>query len=202
MNSDYLRIRNFLGVLGCLLPLLCIIGASFSPNTIHHEWWTSISITYYSSPVLIGVLSSVGFLLITYRGYNIWDTIVNSLAGVFALGVVCFPCDCPWLDESELVGLFWLPISTSKWIHYSSAAMLFFMLAINSIWLFSKSNDEQKNSLYRVCGYIILIDLFIFALNAFFLHIEWTVIVNESIMLLAFGISWIVKGHLLDKWFE
>lgn len=198
-NRDYLRIRNFLGTLGCLLPFLSIGGALFSPNKIYPDWWTSISITYYSSPVLIAVLSAVSFFLILYRGYNGWDTAVNTVAGISGLCVVCFPCEASWIDMNTPVGLFWLPVNVTRWVHYSAAFLLFLMLALNSIFLFSKSSNQKKNLIYRICGGIILGVLALFGLNAAFFDIKWTVIVNETLMLLAFGVSWLVKGHLFDK---
>lgn len=200
-QNSYLRIRNVLGILGCFLPALCILGASLSPNTVYHDWWTSISITYYSSPVLIAILSAVSFFLIIYRGYNGWDTAINTSAGIAGLCVVCFPCEASWLDLNTKVGLFWLPIYITRWVHYSSAFILFILLALNSIILFSKGKNERKNLLYKICGYIILVDLFIFGLNAVWFKIEWTIIVNETIMLFAFGVSWLVKGHMFDKFF-
>lgn len=201
-EKAYLRIRNFLGILGCLLPTLCVGGAALSPNTIYPDWWTSISITYYSSPVLIAVLTSVGFMLITYRGYNTWDTIVNSTAGVCALCVVCFPTEASWLDMSTEVGLFWLPIRVTRLVHYSTAFILFLLLAINSICLFARGRNKKKNMIYKVCGYVILLFLLIFGINQVFIGNKGMVIVYESIMLVAFGVSWIVKGHMLDKYLE
>ncbi len=200
-DKSYLRIRNFIGTLGCLLPFISLAGAYLSPNTIYPDWWMSISITYYSSPVLIAILSSVGFMLISYTGYNVWDRVVNVAAGLCALCVVSFPSEASWIDPSTEVGLFWLPMSQSKCVHYVSAFMLFILLAINSIFLFSQSKNECKNTIYKVCGYIILGDLLIFSINAVFLHLKWTVIINETIMLLAFGFSWLVKGHIFDKFF-
>lgn len=199
-NRDYLRIRNFLGTLGCLLPFLSIGGALFSPNKIYPDWWTSISVTYYSSPVLIAVLSAVSFFLILYRGYNGWDTAVNTIAGIAGLCVVCFPCEASWIDMSTPVGLFWLPVNVTRWVHYSAAFLLFLMLALNSIFLFSKGSNKIKNRIYITCGIVILAAFALFGINALFFDIKWTVIVNETIMLLAFGISWLVKGHIFDKW--
>lgn len=198
-EEQYVRLRNILGFLGCMLPVLCIAGAAISPNTQYPDWWTSISITYYSSPVLIAILTSVSLFLIVYRGYDKWDTIVNTTAGICGLGVVCFPCEASWLDMSTKVGLFWLPINITRWFHYTTAGLLFLMLALNSIILFSKSSSQKKNKIYKICGYVILADLVFFFINAVFLNIQWTVIVNETIMLFAFGISWLVKGHLFDK---
>ena len=148
----------------CLLPFLSIGGALFSPNKIYPDWWTSISITYYSSPVLIAVLSSVSFFLILYRGYNGWDTAVNTTAGIAGLCVVCFPCEASWIDMSTRVGLFWLPVNVTRWVQYSAAFLLFLMLALNSIFLFSKSSNKIKNRIYRICGIVIL--LFLFSLGS------------------------------------
>lgn len=200
-NNAYLRIRNFLGTLGCLLPILSILGACLSPNKVFPDWWTSISITYYSSPVLIAILSAVAIFLLLYRGYNGWDTAVNTIAGICALGVVCFPCEASWIDETTRVGLFWLPVSITKYVHYATALILFLMLALNSIFLFSKGSNQKKNLLFKICGWIIIADLVFFLINGLFFQIKWTVIVNETIMLFAFGISWLVKGHLFDKLF-
>jgi len=184
-----------------MLPLLSVLGASLSPNTVYSDWWTSISITYYSSPILIAILSSVGFMLISYSAYNVWDKIVNTLAGVCALCVVSFPTEASWLSLTEKVGLFWLPISITRWVHYTSAFLLFILLAINSIWLFSKGQNHEKNVVYKICGIVILVVLVLFSINMVLWHVKWLTIVFETIMLLSFGFSWIVKGHMLDKFF-
>ena len=197
--KQYLVLRNVIGILGCLLPVTSLLGALISPNTKYWDWWTSISITYYSTPVLIAILSSVSIFLISYRGYDVWDTIVNTTAGICGLGVVSFPCEASWLDESTQVGYFWLPISTTKWFHYAFAAILFLMLAINSIWLFSKGDNSIKRLIYKICGYSILVFFVLFGLNAAIFNVKQFNMVLETLMLIAFGISWIIKGHLLDK---
>lgn len=200
-RNSYLRIRNFLGFLGCALPVLSIGGALFSPNKIYPDWWTSISVTYYSSPVLIAVLSAVSIFLILYRGYNGWDTAVNTIAGVAGLCVVCFPCEASWIDMNTRVGLFWLPINITRYVHYISAFLLFAALAVNSFFLFSKGKNVTKKIIYKVCGLVIAVFLLLFGINAWFIHWAWSVIVNETIMLQAFGFSWLVKGHIFDKFF-
>lgn len=199
MDKSYLRIRNFLGILGCLLPILSIIGASFSPNVVNYGWWHSISVTYYSSPVLIAVLSAVAFFLMVYRSYSKWDTLVNTFAGIFALGVVIFPCDCKWLEETTKVGLFYLPIYITKWFHYASAFGVFFLLSLNSLFLFTKGNNKLKNKIYKICGIVMIAALALFILNAIIFNISFMVMILETIMLFAFGVSWIIKGHMLDK---
>ena len=85
---------------------------------------------------------------------------------------------------STHVGLFWLPVNVTRWVHYSAAFLLFLMLALNSIFLFSKSSNKIKNRIYITCGIVILAAFALFGLNAAFFDIKWTVIVNETIMLL------------------
>jgi len=201
LKSSYLRIRNFLGLLGCLLPVLCVAGAAFSPNTVNKGWWYSISVTYYSSPMLTGVLAAVGLFLIVYRSYETVDTVINTIAGFFALCVVCFPCECSWLPETTRVGLFWLPIYITKWVHYATAFLLFLLLAINSIWLFAKGKNPVKNMIYKICGWTMIGALLCFGLNMVWWKVEPMIIFWETVMLLAFGFSWLVKGHCFDKWF-
>lgn len=198
-SKQYIILRNVIGILGCLLPILSILGAYLSPNTKYWDWWTSISITYYSTPVLTAILSSVSIFLISYRGYNIWDTVVNTIAGICGLGVVAFPCEASWVLGTDLVGFFWLPMNITKWFHYISASILFFLLAVNSIWLFSKGENSVKRTIYKICGYAILIVFVMFGLNAAIFNVKQFTMVLETLMLMAFGISWIIKGHMLDK---
>lgn len=197
--KQYLVLRNVIGFLGCLLPVTSLLGALMSPNIQYSDWWTSISITYYSTPVLIAILSSVSIFLISYRGYNIWDTVINTIAGICGLGVVSFPCEASWLDGSTKVGYFWLPIDVTKWFHYTFAAILFLMLAVNSLWLFSKGDNFIKRLIYKLCGWTILISFVIFSINAIFINYKPLIIILETVMLFAFGVSWLVKGHMFDK---
>lgn len=200
-QNSYEKIRNSIGILGILLPILCVAGAALSPNTDAPDWWTSISSTYYSSPILIAVLSGVSFFMITYRGYNNWDTLVNTIAGIAGFCVVFFPCDVSWLSWDTRVGLFWLHITVTEPIHFASAAVLFIMFSINSICLFSLGKNKTKNRIYRLCGWIIIAALVVSALNAVFFHIDCAVMILEIIMLWSFGFSWLVKGHKFDRWF-
>lgn len=200
-ENSYEKIRNSIGILGVLLPILCVAGAALSPNKGAPDWWTSISGTYYSSPVLIAVLSGVSFFMISYRGYNNWDTLVNTVAGIAGFGVVCFPCDVTWVEETTKVGLFWLPVTVTKPVHFASAAVLFVMFSINSICLFSKGKNPKKKVVYKTCGWIIIAALVLAGLNAACLHINGAVMILEIIMLWSFGFSWLVKGHMFDRWF-
>ena len=72
MDKSYLRIRNFLGLLGVLLPVIAVIGTFISPNRALPGCYNSISVTYFSTPVLIAILSSVAFFFLCYRCYFVY----------------------------------------------------------------------------------------------------------------------------------
>jgi len=198
MDRDYKRIRNFLGYLGMSLPILCILACllvSSKPNT----WWYSISATYYLTPVLTAILSAVGFFLICYRSYDTIDTVVNTSAGVFALLIVMFPCKVDWIDPLTLVGVLQVPMKYSYIIHNIAACMLFILLAYNSYFLFSRGNNKVRNNIYKVCGIVMIVAMILFALLTLFNAPGWIVMIIETILLVAFGVSWLTKGGAFRK---
>lgn len=125
-------------------------------------------------------------------------------------GIAIFPCGNPGFHDP--VGIFMLPNSATNWVHLSSAATFFILLAINSIWLFTKSDRPvrkhsrkyYRNIVYRVCGIVILacmaalVPVMIFC-SADFMNRTYIILALEIIMLFAFGASWLVKGGSLLK---
>ena len=143
------RLRCMIGWLGALLPWLVVLLLGYFP--------ASISETYYSyeaGPVFMIVLGSASFLLFSYKGYERKDDIINSIAGLFGLLICLFPCE--WYYER--VGTFQLPMMASVIIHYISAVGFFGLLAVNSLFLFTKTNGNMtmkkkaRNIIYRICG--------------------------------------------------
>lgn len=99
-------------------------------------------------------------------------------------------------------------------IHLISASVFFILLAINSLFLFTKSRHKvikhsrkwYRNVFYKVCGIVILISLIALIPAMLFAHTgypgsEYSILLLETVMLFAFGISWLVKGGtlLMDK---
>lgn len=80
----------------------------------------SISATYHVAscitPFMI-ILGAAGILLICYDGYDKQDSIICTLAGIFALCICLFPCrnlpSAVELGPSTLVGTFQLPAVVS-----------------------------------------------------------------------------------------
>lgn len=193
--------RNTLGVLGMLLPVLSIIGGLFVQNKAD-TWWYSISVTYYITPVLPIVLGACAIFFMCYRSYETIDTVINILSGIFAMGVVLFPCDNPYGLAN--VGFFQLPANISNIIHTTCAILLFVFLAYNIGFLFTKGTSKKRNMIYRTCAIIMFVVMVIFAVVMILRNFTdvipgWIVVVVETILLFAFGIAWLTKGRAIFK---
>lgn len=190
--------RNVLGALGMLLPVFSIIGGLFVRNK-PESWWYSISVTYYITPALPIILGSCGIFLLCYRSYEIIDTIINVLSGIFAFGVVLFPCENPY--GIEYVGFFQIPVGVSNVIHCVSAMLLFALLAFNIGWLFTRGQNELNNKIYKVCSWAMIVIMAVFVIlsivRACGLNVPgFLTMIVEAVLLLIFGFAWLVKGRL------
>jgi hypothetical protein len=100
------------------------------------------------------------------------------------------------------------------WIHFIAAAILFVSLGYVSFFFFTKTDSAEpdpkkrhRNTIYRVCGFAIwaalaLYGLFLaaktYASGAAWVRAlgDWHLLfVVETVCLLAFGVSWLVKGN-------
>ena len=183
------RLRAIIGWLGILLPwLLSILIGEIPP---------SISITYYTnaSSCLLIVLGSTGLLLISYKGYEFIDDILNTLAGLFAIGICLFPCKTYSLKLNSLVGAFNVSMRISNIIHIVCVVFFFGILTYNTLFLFTKSkgiktkNKKIRNKIYLICGVGMII---IFCLMPI-INNTWLV---ETIALFLFSISWLTKANI------
>ena len=63
------RIRNFIGILGMILPWVSLIGAVLVARTkgIPDDFWETLSIsaTYYVTPTLVGILTAASVIPIS-----------------------------------------------------------------------------------------------------------------------------------------
>lgn len=189
------RLRLMIGWLGMLLPWLSALATL--------TWPQSISITYYSLfgvGVFMIVLGSAGMLLMSYKGYDKQDDIVNFIAGIFGIGICLFPMSYIVNGEYVKTGLFHLPSNISNYFHCFFAIGFFGLLAYNSIFLFTKSDstdlDNRKkirNIIYRVCGGGMLAAfLFMLVPDTVVYNKTW---ITEMIALTFFGISWLTKAN-------
>ena len=194
------RIRNFIGILGMILPWISLVGAILVARTkgIPDDFWEplSISATYYVTPPLVGILTTAAVVLMCYKGYNWKDNLVTTLSGIFGAMIVIFPCKCP--VAGELVGFFQLPVNISHIIHCTSAVLFFILLSINSMFLFTLGGNETrnkkiKNIIFRVCAIGMICALVLMPLPIKFFAKTFII---EAIALTFFGVSWLVKGEI------
>jgi len=206
---SYLSLRRLIGILGMLLPFICVFGGLvFSDLPIR----SSISSYYHTNmrDFFVGLLVGVSLFLMTYKGYERIDNMITAIIGLTGLGVAIFPC-LKSSTSTEAVGIFQINPVISNNIHLICAFTFFFLLAINSIFLFTLTKSEDipktkdkkiRNYIYIGCGIIILLSLAILLIRSLVgveVENDKTLLVFETIMLLAFGVSWLVKGKTLFK---
>ena len=203
---SYLTLRKLIGILGIFLPIACWIGGSLFQN---RPILDSISAYYHSNmrDIFTGLLVGVSLFLLTYKGYELRDKLMAIVSGIAGLGIAIFPCTSR-VNPSTAVGMFRLAPPIAGYLHFGSSALFFILLGINSCFLFTIGDKEKwtnrkslRNGVYRVCGILIfasLLTLLILSLTMGkkLVATAWT-FVFETVMLWAFGISWLVKGESL-----
>lgn len=208
-RKAYLKIRQALGVMGCVLPLIVLGIGCFFGRANPQNWWYSISATFYTNAgtVFTGIMICVGIVLIVYPGYSWTDYVANIGAGVMAICVALFPCNAGFLEPSYYVGTFGLHPELSNIPHCASAGILFVCLAFNIAYNFTKSGEpvEQKsrkwyrNMFYYICAAAIAAGMVSQTLCSIFNAPGWMTMVNEAEMLFFFGVAWLVKGEAIKK---
>lgn len=215
MNTELksmLHQRFALGILCALLVPSCILfgllGAHLGINP--EGWYMSISDTYYanSKMCMIGLLFATGVFFFSYKGYDWRDRLCSLIQSIACMGIIAFPCTGP--DSTARVGLFGAIATESSKIHFFFAALLFVMFAINVLFLFTIGKGEPtkkkkvRNTIYRVCGIIIVAFIVIQALTSTVLSKyipDWLpmTLINEFFMLEAFAFAYIVKSEAIKK---
>jgi hypothetical protein len=201
---SYLALRKAIGILGTALPFVLFVGEFI---IFHKGIQSSLSYYYYTGmrDVFVGTLFAIGFFLLSYHGYERADRIAGVLACIFAVCVALFPTvpDASAAGVTRVIGIF----------HLASAAAFFGTLIFFSLFLFTKTNPKkkptrrklQRNNVYKVCGYVMAACILLtFVYAAFpdlqaslapYTPIYWL----ETVSIIAFGISWLVKGETILK---
>jgi hypothetical protein len=217
---SYLYLRKSVGLLGFALPIVLILGSIFLGNC--NEIQSSISDYYHTKmrDVFVGIICAIALFLFSYKGYvdDKRDNIAGTLASFFALGVAIFPtspdkivplCDVPSCNIPAVI--------TNPFIshlHFVFATSFFLVLTYFSLFLFTKTKNiktqtkqkKMRNSIYKICGYIMLACIALIAIYFFLLEKSYPSLSKydpvfwlETIALWAFAISWLIKGELLLK---
>jgi hypothetical protein len=195
--------RQLIGYIGFVLPFLLILIAVTRDGVQRWRNLESISAYYYTGAVaaFVGMLVALALFLFTYRGYankyNRVDRWAAKTAAGAAVVVAFFPTKAP---EGVSALPWWTPATGV--LHHVAAVVLFTMFAIFALWLFRLTADgeqpmadkRRRNTVYLVCGIVIVVCIAWAGFNAWQGRpIFWP----ESIALIAFALSWLVKGYAL-----
>lgn len=198
-----------MGWLGVSLPAAMIQGNLLFTRCTY--LLDSVSHYYFSvtGSLFVGIVCSVGLFLITYKGYTrSIDNIVTSCGEVMAFLIALLPTNNDSADPCVFIT--WPDSSLRWWIHYTSAALFFIILAGTSLFLFTRSGGvktpekKRRNQIYRTCGVVMLLAIalvpLVKVLERWYIPLpNKPVFWLEWVALLAFGLSWLVKGELILK---
>jgi hypothetical protein len=152
----------------------------------------------------VGSLFALGVFFLSYNykplpDYEI-DNYLSKVASIAAVGVALFPTAS---DPDHASG----GAAVVAGVHLVFAGVLFSLLAIFSLFLFTKTDDpehmssskRQRNLVYKICGWTIVaaIALIVVAQIAQPPRSWHALLWLESVAVVAFGISWLVKGGFL-----
>lgn len=197
---SYLSLRRIVGVIGISLPFVLAIGnLLLGSNGIEK----TMSAYYHTrmGDVFVGSLFAIAVFLMTYQGWDWRDNLAGDIAGISAIGVALFPV-APELDTLTMTQI------VCDLLHAAFAALFFFALAYFCLVLFKKFSPDQpptaaklkRNQVYTVCGYAIVICVVLIGVQYVLMHLGWLAELRfvfwlEALAIVAFGVSWFVKGE-------
>lgn len=229
LSEAYAFLQKVIGLIAVTLPIV-IVGVDAVIDRLDDDPYDStiplgsISIYYYerTGGYFVGSLCALAVFFLSYdfkpRAGRSADNVMSTFASVMAIGVAFLPTSNA---GSQATGGA-LVVAT---IHLVCAAILFALLAIFSLYHFTKttgevtaatpwrerlmrifrtapeyaarmtSNKRRRNHVYRVCGWIIVacIATVVVSNVADLDLLFWC----EAVAVIAFGVSWLVKGEFL-----
>lgn len=201
--------RKALGILCMLLVPCALIFGLFGKGLNPPEWYGSVSATFYanSNICMIGLLFATAVFFFSYQGYDWRDRTCALIESVMSFSIIAFPCD---IGVADRMGLFGLPANINSVIHGIAAAILFVTFAFNVLVLFRLSGPEPtekkklRNKIYLICGIIICVFVLLQGLEAigalaFIPDPVPVTMINEFMMLEAFGFAYFVKSEAISK---
>lgn len=194
--------RQLIGWIGLLLPGLLVAITIGRDGVERWRSLESISAYYYTGAVaaFVGMLVALALFLFTYRGFananNKFDRGAAAIAGIAAILVAFFPTAAP----GGVPPLSWWRPSTGT-LHIGAAVVLFLAFAFFALWLFPLSGRGQRetngwrNKTYLLCGAAIVLCILWALANGL---AGKDIFVPESGALIAFSVSWLVKGYAME----
>jgi len=212
--TSYLEVRKFIGLTGISLPIFLLLFSVIADGSGPKG---SISAYFYSGgrEILVGSLFAIGVFLFAYKGFDKdkrqpTDKLVSRLAAVGAIGIAFAPMDwaasgspvepvCTWL-QCTLTG------GVTKYLHGAFAVLFFGSLATFCLVNFQRCADGAepdaeklfRNGIFKMLGWIIVIGTVGFIAGSIWDFGGAFVFWAESVAVVAFGLSWIIKGEAIE----
>ncbi len=210
-------LRKLVGSLGILLPLLVYLFLQFTNGfdpilpSISHYYFTRAASLFEI------IVSLLAVFLLVYKGEELVDYILSSIAGFSALLMLLFPTGNlrgynHTIKYDSVAVTFFEQSPFRPKFHYICAALFLLSLAVMALFVFTKSshrpsqrtpNKRNRNKVYRTCGVVMLAAMCVAFLG--FLNIIPSTIYDgnnltfwmETLSVEAFGVAWMVKGELI-----
>ena len=185
---SYLLLRKTVGWIGMLLPFVLIVGnvamSASRPDSMSGYYYTPMR------NVFVGALCALGVFLIAYDGYDNVDRWITNIAGLCAIGVAF----CPTKPSGHLS----VAQNVLGDFHVFFAACTFTALGLMALRFARGLHTRPETAVYLGSGALILACVVLAAASNLLpssVYASWPVLfILEAIAVVAFGISWIVKG--------
>ena len=188
---SYRNMRAITGYVGLTLPVALLLAGAVDG---HLE--SSLSAYYYTKMgnVFTGSLCVIGVFLLAYRLTTwAWDNFATTLAGLCALGVAFFHAAPANATPSQVL---------LADVHLSCAAALFVLLGAISLFIFPDDvapGQRWRANWYRAFGALIWLSIVLMptlsSLASSFYNNEHVFFILETVCVMAFAASFILKGH-------
>jgi len=203
LAGAYSYLQKAVGLIAVTLPFVIAIGHVLTGG---HGIQGSISAYYYThmGNYFVGSLFALGVFFLSYNHrplpkYEL-DNVLSNVAGAMAIGVALFPTSSDGVKAHGSDAVIAV-------VHLVFAGTLFVLLAVFSLFLFTKSDNAQRmtpakrnrNRVYKTCGIVIVVALALIVVaeiakpSRSWHALFWF----ESVAVVAFGVSWLVKGEFL-----
>jgi hypothetical protein len=202
---SYLLTRLVIGLVGVLLPAAVVTADLLLGG---EGLRGSLSDYYHSGArdLFVGSLCVIGLFLVTYMLllWN-WDNVLSIGAGLAALGVALLPTagDGPLTPVQEVLGE-----RAVQAVHFVCAGVFIVLLGVLSFRFGTREGarpDRTARSgrwwrrFHRTCAYVVFAAVAVMAVTqATGRYDTYSLLVGETVAVLAFGLSWLVKGAELD----
>lgn len=205
---SYLLMRAVIGFIGVALPFALVLG----------DWGLergsplvrgSLSAYYYSGmrDVFVGALCVTGLFLLTYKVFeHNLDNMLSTVAGVAALGVALFCTNRPGSPPVALTPLqARLGEDRVATVHYTCAAVFILSLGIISLYFGIREGRRTEHvgrlsplfwrRFHWTCSAGIGVAVLFIAVCELTGWLQrYDLIVGETLAVLSFGVSWLMKG--------